>query len=185
MREPASRLDHRLADNQTKTDRHKRFSFGRQQTWAACWSDHSGFKGLAGNPYCNRGRYFASHRKAGNVLAAGLAIADDQLSVENGDFARRAGNRAGRRKPRHDRLRMERRRCAAALVKIPRHRRFGPLRRQKLASQKRGCRLVVCSGNWLRGWDLNPRLQGYEPCELPGCSTPQAKIKVGVSPFKD
>ena len=25
----------------------------------------------------------------------------------------------------------------------------------------------------LRGWDLNPRPQGYEPCELPGCSTPQ------------
>jgi hypothetical protein len=23
----------------------------------------------------------------------------------------------------------------------------------------------------LQGWDLNPRPQGYEPCELPGCST--------------
>ena len=27
-------------------------------------------------------------------------------------------------------------------------------------------------GNWLRGRDLNPRPSGYEPDELPGCSTP-------------
>src|ERR1700760_3087842 len=27
--------------------------------------------------------------------------------------------------------------------------------------------------NWLRGWDLNPRPSGYEPDELPGCSTPR------------
>ena len=26
--------------------------------------------------------------------------------------------------------------------------------------------------NWLRGRDLNPRPSGYEPDELPGCSTP-------------
>ncbi len=26
---------------------------------------------------------------------------------------------------------------------------------------------------WLRGWDLNPRPPGYEPGELPGCSTPR------------
>ena len=26
---------------------------------------------------------------------------------------------------------------------------------------------------WLRGTDLNRRPQGYEPCELPGCSTPR------------
>jgi hypothetical protein len=25
----------------------------------------------------------------------------------------------------------------------------------------------------LRGWDLNPRPSGYEPDELPGCSTPR------------
>ena len=25
---------------------------------------------------------------------------------------------------------------------------------------------------WLRGRDLNPRPSGYEPDELPGCSTP-------------
>ncbi|MDB6035677.1 MAG: putative phage replication protein [Verrucomicrobiales bacterium] len=28
--------------------------------------------------------------------------------------------------------------------------------------------------NWLRGWDLNPRPSGYEPDELPGCSTPRS-----------
>ena len=26
---------------------------------------------------------------------------------------------------------------------------------------------------WWRGWDLNPRPSGYEPDELPDCSTPQ------------
>ena len=29
-------------------------------------------------------------------------------------------------------------------------------------------------GNWLRGRDLNPRPSGYEPDELPGCSTPRS-----------
>ena len=28
---------------------------------------------------------------------------------------------------------------------------------------------------WLRGRDLNPRPSGYEPDELPGCSTPRLK----------
>src|SRR5947209_14318505 len=28
-------------------------------------------------------------------------------------------------------------------------------------------------GNWLRGRDLNPRPSGYEPDELPDCSTPR------------
>src|SRR6185369_1332367 len=31
---------------------------------------------------------------------------------------------------------------------------------------------------WLRGWDLNPGPQGYEPCELPGCSTPRSGRRV-------
>ncbi len=29
---------------------------------------------------------------------------------------------------------------------------------------------------WLRGRDLNPRPSGYEPDELPGCSTPRLEI---------
>jgi hypothetical protein len=29
--------------------------------------------------------------------------------------------------------------------------------------------------NWLRGLDLNQRPSGYEPDELPGCSTPRDK----------
>jgi hypothetical protein len=33
--------------------------------------------------------------------------------------------------------------------------------------------IEVNVGEWLRGVDLNHRLQGYEPCELPGCSTPR------------
>jgi membrane-bound lytic murein transglycosylase A len=28
---------------------------------------------------------------------------------------------------------------------------------------------------WLRGLDLNQRPSGYEPDELPGCSTPRQK----------
>ena len=30
-----------------------------------------------------------------------------------------------------------------------------------------------CQRNWLRGLDLNQRPSGYEPDELPGCSTPR------------
>jgi hypothetical protein len=29
------------------------------------------------------------------------------------------------------------------------------------------------NGCWWRGWDLNPRPSGYEPDELPDCSTPR------------
>jgi hypothetical protein len=31
---------------------------------------------------------------------------------------------------------------------------------------------IVARKIWLRGRDLNPRPSGYEPDELPGCSTP-------------
>ncbi len=46
-------------------------------------------------------------------------------------------------------------------------------------------RLEVCAttpSDWLRGWDLNPGPQGYEPCELPGCSTPRSSNKPVCTP---
>jgi hypothetical protein len=33
---------------------------------------------------------------------------------------------------------------------------------------------------WLRGRDLNPRPSGYEPDELPGCSTPHFEDSLDV-----
>ncbi len=34
---------------------------------------------------------------------------------------------------------------------------------------------------WLRGRDLNPRPLGYEPNELPGCSTPRVDSRGGAA----
>jgi hypothetical protein len=39
---------------------------------------------------------------------------------------------------------------------------------QRPPQQNRSLRKIF----WLRGRDLNPRPSGYEPDELPGCSTP-------------
>src|ERR1017187_1278794 len=38
------------------------------------------------------------------------------------------------------------------------------------------------AGNWLRGLDLNQRPSGYEPDELPGCSTPRSRNDIIVTP---
>ena len=35
--------------------------------------------------------------------------------------------------------------------------------------------------NWLRGLDLNQRPSGYEPDELPGCSTPRSSLNLQAS----
>jgi hypothetical protein len=44
---------------------------------------------------------------------------------------------------------------------------------QDFEERKRDKRLPFGERNWLRGLDLNQRPSGYEPDELPGCSTPR------------
>src|SRR4029453_2162514 len=45
---------------------------------------------------------------------------------------------------------------------------------QDFEERKRDKRLPFGERNWLRGLDLNQRPSGYEPDELPGCSTPRS-----------
>jgi hypothetical protein len=52
------------------------------------------------------------------------------------------------------------------------------IERLRLPAKKpllRGAKFLVCK-DWLRGRDLNPRPLGYEPNELPDCSTPRQVV---------
>jgi hypothetical protein len=42
-----------------------------------------------------------------------------------------------------------------------------------------------CVYSWLRGLDLNQRPQGYEPCELPGCSTPRSGLRNSAGALRE
>jgi hypothetical protein len=50
-----------------------------------------------------------------------------------------------------------------------------------LRNKKASADFICGARNWLRGLDLNQRPSGYEPDELPGCSTPRSKWTVNLS----
>jgi hypothetical protein len=64
-------------------------------------------------------------------------------------------------------------RCCAGQFFVPHHRtnRYKIFLRD-FGSRKRD-KLPRLEESWLRGLDLNQRPSGYEPDELPGCSTPR------------
>ena len=45
-----------------------------------------------------------------------------------------------------------------------------------IGTQKRPSCEGRLHNRWWRGWDLNPRPSGYEPDELPNCSTPRREV---------
>jgi hypothetical protein len=62
---------------------------------------------------------------------------------------------------------------------------MGVIRRRKWLVKKRlpalaPEALATSRFNWLRGLDLNQRPSGYEPDELPGCSTPRRHL-IGIA----
>src|SRR5882672_570308 len=50
------------------------------------------------------------------------------------------------------------------------------------STRKMGLKRVFRGLNWLRGLDLNQRPSGYEPDELPGCSTPRSRERTTKCP---
>ena len=50
------------------------------------------------------------------------------------------------------------------------------LARNKSQAQKN--QLIGWLNRWLRGPDSNRRPSGYEPDELPGCSTPRQRLRI-------